>query len=83
MPRRGVVLNADPGSFWMPTRGVAINAEGGHYQCRFPIDAANTATRPRNSADAFAEDLTDRLTRNSGSPIVRSRECTVRVFLTH
>ena len=35
MPGRGVVLSADPGSFWMPTGGSLKMPRGGHYQCRF------------------------------------------------
>ena len=35
MPGRGVVLSADPGSFWMPTGGSLRMPRGGHYQCRF------------------------------------------------
>ena len=37
MPGRGVVLSADPGSFWMPTGGSLKMPRGGHYQCRFTL----------------------------------------------
>ena len=59
MPGRGVVLSADPGSFWMPTGGSLKMPRGGHYQCRFtprPL-SSSSPLGPRSALPTFTSYL--------------------------